>query len=162
MSGASRTRRPLRRWAPWAALAVVVAVALAVGSGGKAAPQDIHSRMLRLAAEIRCPTCQGQSAADSEAPTSQEIRTIITQRLQQGQSASQIKAYLVSRYGQGILLRPATHGISLIVWLLPLLALLAGLGGLAAAFRRWRARPVTAVTAEDRRLVDEALRRSAS
>jgi cytochrome c-type biogenesis protein CcmH len=149
----------LRRWLPWLALALVLVVALAIGSTGRHQANDLTSRTLRIASGIRCPTCSGQSAADSDAQASQEIRAIISQRLQQGQSASQIEAYLVSRYGARILLRPQTHGLSLVVWVLPLVAGAAGVAGLALAFARWRARPAVVVSDEDRRLVDEALKK---
>ena len=149
----------LRRWRPWLGLAVVLTVVLAVGWNGGHGATDLEGRTRRIASDIRCPTCSGQSAADSDAPTSQEIRVLIRQRLQQGQSTGQIKAYLVSRYGPRILLRPATHGISLVVWVLPGVAVAAAAAGLFLAFRRGRSRPVLTLSDEDRRLVQQAVGR---
>jgi cytochrome c-type biogenesis protein CcmH len=148
---------PRRRWLPWLALVVVLVVALVVGSTGHHAATDMDGRVRAIAADIRCPVCSGQSAADSQAPESQEIRAIIRQRLQEGQNAGQVKAYIVSRYGEGILLRPETHGVALLVWLLPVVAFVAAAGGLVLALRR-RRRVHVAPTDEDRALVEEALR----
>ncbi len=66
--------------------------------------------------------------------------------------------YVVHHY-PGTLLKPPASGVGLIVWTLPVLALVAGALGLFLAFRRWRSRPVEAVSDADRRLVDEALGR---
>jgi cytochrome c-type biogenesis protein CcmH len=147
-----------RRW-PWLALALVLAGVLAVGWNGGHGPTTLDSRTRRIAADIRCPTCSGQSAADSDAPTSQEIRALIRERLQQGQSTGQIKAYLVSKYGPRILLRPATHGVSLIVWVLPVVAVAAAAAGLGLTFWRRRAPPSLPPSDEDRQLVEQALGR---
>jgi cytochrome c-type biogenesis protein CcmH len=150
--------RALRRWLPWLALVIVLVVALVVGSIGHHRATDLDSRVRAIAADIRCPVCSGQSAADSQAPESQEIRAIIRQRLQEGQTAGQIKAYVVSRYGEGILLRPETHGVALLVWALPVVAFVAAAGGMAYALSRRRRRAHVAPTDEDRALVEEALR----
>ncbi len=149
----------LRRWLPWLALAVVLVGVLAVGRSGGHGATSLDGRTRRIAADIRCPTCSGQSAADSDAPTSQEIRALIRERLQQRQSTAQIKAYLVSKYGPRILLRPATHGVSLIVWVLPVVAVAAAAAGLGFTFRRRRSRPSLHASDDDRRLVEQALGR---
>jgi cytochrome c-type biogenesis protein CcmH len=150
--------RRVRRWLPWLALVVVLVVALAIGASGRRAATDLDSRTRAIAEDIRCPICSGQSAADSEAPASQEIRAIIRQRLHEGEHAGQIKAYLVSRYGEGILLRPETHGVGLLVWALPIVAFVVAGGGLVYAISRRRSRPHVTPTDDDRALVEEALR----
>lgn len=150
--------RRLRRWLPWVALGVVLVVALAIGSVGHHGSTDMQSRVRAIASDIRCPVCSGQSAADSQAPESQALRSIIQQRLQQGQSAGEIKAYIVSLYGEGILLRPETHGLGLLVWVLPVVAFAAAAGGLVYALGRKRRRPHMTPTDDDRSLVEEALR----
>jgi len=142
---------------PWLVLVAVLVAALVAGTGRHHAPSSEDGRVRHIAAQVRCPTCQGQSAAESEAASSQAIREEIRSRLRQGQSESQIKAYLVSRFGRDILEQPATTGVAGLVWLLPLLALAGGAAGLAVAFRRWRARAGVPVSAADRALVEEAL-----
>lgn len=148
----------IRRWLPWAALVVILVSALVVGSMGHHGATDMQSRVRAIASDIRCPVCSGQSAADSQAPESQEIRALIQQRLEQGQNAGQIKAFIISRYGEGILLRPETRGVGLLVWALPIAAFVAAGAGLAYTLNRNRRRPHPVPTDDDRALVEEALR----
>ena len=70
----------------------------------------------------------------------------------------QIKAFLVSRFGKDILLKPDAGGFGGLVWALPVVALLCGAAGLGFAFIRWRSRARVAATPADRALVEEALR----
>lgn len=144
---------------PWLVMAVVAGTALAVGVTGDRGPTTQAERATAIASEVRCPTCQGLSAAESNAAAARAIREDISERLRAGESPAQIRAFLVSRYGEDILLRPPASGISGLVWALPV-ALLVGAGaGLAAAFRRWRRALGGPVTEADRRRVEEALGR---
>lgn len=142
----------------WIALAVVLAGALFVGSRGDGSPPTDVERAYGIASAIRCPTCRSQSAADSDAPAAVAIRDEVLRRVQQGQTEAQIRSFLVSRYGNDILLEPPKQGVSGLVWALPVLAVGAAVGGLAVAFRRWRPRRRRPATAEDRALVEEALK----
>jgi cytochrome c-type biogenesis protein CcmH len=85
------------------------------------------------------------------------MRTEIARRVDAGETDAEIRAYFVSKFGKDILLRPEGHGVTALVWILPVVALVAAVAGLVVAFRRWRPHAVT-VTDDDRRLVDEALR----
>ena len=67
-------------------------------------------------------------------PSATEIRS----HVEAGQTDEEIRAYLASRYGDDILLRPEGSGVGGLVWALPVAALVAGLAGLVLAFRRWR------------------------
>lgn len=154
--GAARPARS-HLWA-WALMALVLVGALAVGRGDPGPPSDAQ-RAHDIATEIRCPTCRGLSAADSDAPSSQAIRDDILRRVQAGQTDGEIRGYLVSRYTTDILLKPERHGVAVLVWALPIVAGIAALAALILAFRRWRARPGVAVSAGDQAIVDEALRR---
>ena len=127
-----------RRRATWIALALVLGVALFVGSRGDGSPPTDAQRAHKIASAIRCPTCRSQSAADSDAPSSVAVRDEVLRRVQQGQTEGQIRAYLVSRYGEQILLDPPKQGVSGLVWALPVIAVAAALGSLTVAFRRWR------------------------
>ena len=148
----------MKRWIPWLGLVVVLAVALVIGTSTQHHDTSLDAHVRRVASDVRCPTCEGQSAADSNAASSQAIRDDIRTRIQQGQSDSEIKAFLVSRYGTDILLKPPASGISSLVWALPVIAFVLAVAGLAVAFRRGRVRAGVAVSPEDQAIVDEALR----
>ena len=141
-------------------LVPVVAAALFFGArADDAGPPTPARRAARLAEQVRCPTCEGLSAAESESSASVAIRTEIRRRIAGGATDEQVRAYLVGRYGRDILLTPAGSGVAGLVWALPVAALVLGTGGLALTFRRRREEPVRTATAADRRLVEEALRR---
>jgi cytochrome c-type biogenesis protein CcmH len=140
-------------------LAMILSVALVVGARGDGGPPTTKDRVDRIAQEVRCPTCEGLSAAESDAPSSQAIRQEIQRRVDAGQSDDQIRAFLVSRYGKDIILRPESRGVSALVWALPASAVVVAAAGLVFAFRRWRSRPSSPPSAEDRELVDQALHR---
>ena len=127
----------MTKWVPWLAMVVVLAVALAIGARHSGS-ESLDSHVRRIASQVKCPTCQGESAADSNAASSEAIRDEIRTRLQQGQTDGEIKSFLVSRFGRDILLKPPASGVSGLVWALPVVAFVAAGGGLFVAFRRWR------------------------
>jgi len=147
----------LRRWLPFLLMAAIVGGAFLLGPhhGGH---RSTVERARDIAAGVRCPTCGGESALESQAPISQAIRAEIERRLAAGQSDGQIRAYLVTRYGRSILLKPPTSGITGVVWILPLLALAGASIGIARALRRWQARARSARLSEDDRALVEAAR----
>ncbi len=141
----------------WLLLAAVLAAALAFGAHRGGGTSTAAQRAAAIDAVLKCPSCDGISVADSSASTAAAVRQVVLARVRAGQSAPQIEAYLVSRYGPSILLRPPTSGITAVVWIVPLVAGAGGLAGLGLFFWR-RRRPAGAVpTAEDRALVDRAL-----
>ena len=66
----------------------------------------LEARARALSAELRCMVCQNQSIDDSDAPLARDIRLLIRERISQGQSNEAVRGFLVSRYGDFILLRP--------------------------------------------------------
>ncbi|HEV2993607.1 MAG TPA: cytochrome c-type biogenesis protein CcmH [Acidimicrobiia bacterium] len=153
---AASTHARVRRRAAWGALAVVVVVSLFVAGRG-ASTQTAAQEAASIASEVRCPTCEGQSAEVSDAPAAKAVRTFVLQQVQAGQSRGQIERALEDRYGSDILLRPPASGIAGLVWVLPVVALVIALAALAAAFRRWRIVGETPLSDADRDLVAEAL-----
>ena len=143
----------------WLLMALVVTGAPWVGSRGDGGPPTIEQRVERIASVVRCPTCRGLSAAQSDAPSAESIRDEVRRRVEAGESDAQIKDYLVSRYGQDIILQPEAEGVGLLVWALPILGGVAVLAGLAYVLRQRRVRPGRKVSAADQALVEEALRR---
>jgi cytochrome c-type biogenesis protein CcmH len=142
----------IRRWAPWLALAAVVAVVLAITlwpGGSPSASERAHE----LETQIKCPECQGLSVADSQATTSQAIRADIRKRIAAGQSDDTIRQAYVDRFGTSILLTPQSSGISLLVWVLPIVVLGLGAAGIAFVLARNRGEPRLHATAADEALL---------
>jgi cytochrome c-type biogenesis protein CcmH len=88
-----------------------------------------ESRARDLSRELRCMVCQNQSIDDSEAPLARDLRLLVRERIAAGDSDAQVIDFLVARYGEFVLLKPRLKPHTLLLWLLPPLAL-AG-GGLA-------------------------------
>lgn len=152
--GAGMSRRAL----PWVALALVLVTALGVGARRPAGPETEAQRVRRLASEVRCPTCRGLSAAESDALAARAIRDDIRDRVRAGQDDGAILQSMVDRHGRDILLRPEGRGVAALVWALPVAATVLAAAGLTVAFRRWRPRP-SEPSADDRALVERALAR---
>jgi cytochrome c-type biogenesis protein CcmH len=127
----------MRRWGGWILLVVVVIGALVVGTRPSGTKTDAE-RVQSIAKSVRCPTCRGQSVADSDAPAAANVRKDIERRVADGQSDDDIRSALADRFGDGILLTPPRSGVAGLVWVLPVLAVTAAVGGLTLAFRRWR------------------------
>jgi cytochrome c-type biogenesis protein CcmH/NrfF len=143
----------IRRWGPWAALAVVVVIALAVvlwPNGSQSPAARAHD----LETQLKCPECQGLSVADSQAPTSRAIRADIKRRIKAGQSDEQIRQAYVDTYSESILLTPQDSGVSLIVWILPIVVIALGATGIVFALRRNRGEAHLHATEADERLVE--------
>ena len=149
----------MRTWRPYLLLAPVLAAALFFGGRNEGGAPTPEARTTRIAQEVRCPTCEGLSAAESDTPASLAVRQEIRRRVDAGESDGAIRSYLVSRYGRDILLKPEATGVASLVWLLPVAAGICAVAGLALAFRRWRASPSREASPEDRLLVEQALRR---
>ena len=152
--------RRLGKIAPWAAMAVALAVALFIGAHRSARPASLDARVRSIAGGIRCPTCEGQTVANSNVFAAKAIEADIAKRLTAGETPGQIRAYLVSRYGTSILESPPTHGLSGVIWILPIVAVPAAAAALVVGLRRSRSGPAQPVTDEDRALVAAHLQAS--
>jgi cytochrome c-type biogenesis protein CcmH len=142
----------IRKWGPWIALALVVVIALAVvlwPSGS----QSLAARAHDLETQFKCPECSGLSVADSQAPTSRAMRADIKRRLRAGQSDEEVRQAYVDTYGESILLSPQDSGVSLLVWILPIVVVALGATGIIFALRRNREQPHLHATEADERLV---------
>ena len=138
----------------WGLLALVLVGSLAIGARGESGPPTEDQRVHRISSVLRCPTCRGLSAAQSDAPSAEAIREEVRRRVQEGESDGQIKDYLVSRYGEDILLQPRSR----VVWVLPALGTAVAVAGLAFVLRRRRVRPGSTASEDDEALVARALR----
>lgn len=145
-----------RRWLPWLAAAAAVTVALVVAARPGEGDASPAARVERIAGQLRCPTCQGLSVADSPSSTARAIRDDVARRVAEGETDDGVKAAYVDRYGEWILLRPEAEGLGALVWAVPAAVLAAAAAALALAFRRWRREPVLTATDADRELVERA------
>ena len=112
--------------------------ALVFVAGFAQAQVQLEQQVFEVAAELRCPVCRAESAADSSSASSIEFRNIIREKLQAGQSEPQILAFFQQKYGDWILMDPPRRGLYLWVWGLPLAAGALGLGALGYFLTRWR------------------------
>ncbi|HEY6380528.1 MAG TPA: cytochrome c-type biogenesis protein [Pseudolabrys sp.] len=129
----------------WRHAFIVLFVALlASGPSQAVQPNEIlkdsvlESRARNLSRELRCMVCQNQSIDDSEAPLARDLRLLVRERLTQGDTDRQVLDFLVSRYGNFVLLRPPLEWHTILLWGLPPAALIAGLIGLMIKVRRQR------------------------
>ena len=88
--------------------------------------ENIDERLKNLTLELRCMTCQNQSIYDSDAEFSNDIKKIVKQKLQQGESERDIKKFLVERYGEYILFRPLVNYNNIFLWSFPFILLIFG------------------------------------
>jgi cytochrome c-type biogenesis protein CcmH len=102
----------------------------------------LEARARHLSEELRCMVCQNQSIDDSEAPLAHDLRVLVRQRLEAGDSDRQVLDFLVVRYGEFVLLKPPFKPETLLLWGLPPLALIVGLGALVAMARRRKQVPL--------------------
>src|ERR1700674_1234225 len=108
-----------------------------------------ETRARDLSRELRCMVCQNQSIDDSEAPLARDLRLLVRERIAAGESDAQVIDFLVARYGEFVLLKPRLKPHTLLLWLLPPLAL-AGGGFALWMYSRRRSR---SAAAEDQSLV---------
>ncbi|WAN08234.1 cytochrome c-type biogenesis protein CcmH [Stutzerimonas balearica] len=97
-----------------------------------------RERYRTLTEELRCPKCQNQNIADSNAPIAMDLRKVIFRMLEEGQSNDQIIDYLVARYGDFVRYRPPVTKTTLLLWYGPAALLILGLGVLAFIIVRRR------------------------
>ena len=117
----------------FAAALLLAAPALAQDSGAQdhaevsLADPAREQQALDLMDTIRCIVCQGQPISGSDAPMAGDMRRIIRERIAAGDKPDDVRAWLVSRYGDWVSFKPQVRPATLPLWLLPLAALLVGL-----------------------------------
>ena len=79
-----------------------------------------------IAKGLRCPTCQGLSILESDAPFSNQIKDIVKEKVAQGMSAREIEAFFIDRYGAWILREPPKQGFNMLAWVIPVSLMLLG------------------------------------
>ncbi len=100
--------------------------------------ETLDQHVYRIGAQLKCPICQSESVADSPSTLAQQMRGIIREKIQQGQSDQQIIQFFSDRYGEQIVWAPQWWGFSLLAWLVPIALLLGGLVLIFFTLRGWR------------------------
>ena len=108
----------------------------------------LEARARQLSAQLRCLVCQNESIDESDATLARDIRLLIRERILQGQSNDQVRDFLVSRYGDFILLNPPFKTETIILWLSAPATLLLVALGIYLSSRRTRT-PAPALTADE-------------
>jgi cytochrome c-type biogenesis protein CcmH len=130
--------------------------ALAVLPSEKLADPALEARARALGQELRCLVCQNQPIDDSNAPLAADLRRLVRERLTAGDSDEGIRAYVVQRYGDYVLLKPPLRADTYVLWYGPFAILALAAAGAAVYLRRRRpaegaaAKPLSA--AEEKRL----------
>ncbi len=149
-------RSSLRAWL--FSLAIVLSVAspaLAVQPDEMLQDPALEARARALSEGLRCLVCQNQSIDDSDAPLAKDLRILVRERLKAGDSDQEIIDFIVSRYGEFVLLKPRFSPHTWLLWLATPLVLLAAIATIVYGYRRRELvaeapRPLTA--SEKRRL----------
>lgn len=110
----------------WACLVFSV-TSLAVEENYQFANAQQAQLFNELNKELRCPKCQNQNIADSDAVVAKDLRDKVLTLVQQGQSKQQIIDYMVDRYGYFVHYQPPVTAGTLVLWVLPILIILFGL-----------------------------------
>ncbi|MGV6802454.1 MAG: cytochrome c-type biogenesis protein [bacterium] len=107
----------------------------------------LEHRAREISKELRCVVCQNQSIDDSNAPLARDMRILVRERLLEGDSNEEVKAYLVDRYGTFVLLKPPVQANTWILWFSPIVILLLTLVGYIYILRK-RKDKITGVAPE--------------
>ena len=121
---------------------------------------DKRKQFQRLTEELRCPKCQNQNIADSNAPIAQDLRREVHRMVEAGETDSDIVDFMVERYGQFVMYRPRFDTSTFLLWFGPLVVGLIGLGvilGLVRSSRRAQAQANAATDEATRAKLNQLL-----
>ncbi|MEX1125176.1 MAG: cytochrome c-type biogenesis protein CcmH [Acidimicrobiia bacterium] len=124
------------RWLNILLVTVMVVMGTALAFMISTQPVDVD-RAQQIGARIRCPVCQGESIADSPAQMAQDMMALIAEKVAQGATDQQVIDDLLSSYSGAVLLDPPVSGVTLWLWLAPLVAVAVGV----AVIFWWRRHP---------------------
>lgn len=139
---------------------VLLACGLAAGTATAIEAQPLapdpvlEARVMDIAAELRCLVCQNETVAASQSALAQDLRRQIGTRLTAGESPDQVRAFMVERYGEFVLYRPAFNTITALLWVGPFVLL----GGALLVLRRNLRAPARRDDTDDVLSADERLR----
>ncbi|PZR57407.1 MAG: cytochrome c-type biogenesis protein CcmH [Stutzerimonas stutzeri] len=120
----------------------------------------LEARARALSAELRCMVCQNQSIDDSNAELARDLRLLVRERLKNGDSDEAVIEYVVSRYGEFVLLNPRLRGETLLLWGAPIVLFLAGAAAMVLFVRKRGGKPTgTPLSEAEKAELERALKR---
>lgn len=133
--------------------------ALAVNPDEILADPALEARARAISANLRCMVCQNQSIDDSNAELAKDLRVLVRERLMKGDSDAAVYDYLVSRYGEFVLLKPRFSAHTALLWGMPLALVVIGAASLFVLSRtRRRQRETTVLTDEEKAKIADLMR----
>jgi len=120
----------------------------------------LEKRLIHISEELRCMVCQNESLASSRAELANDLREEVRKLIREDKSDSQIKEYLVTRYGDFVLYKPEVKPLTWVLWFGPFLLLVIAIMGMAYYLRQRQGVQKTSpvLSDEDRRKVQEILK----
>ncbi|MBY5411902.1 cytochrome c-type biogenesis protein CcmH [Rhizobium leguminosarum] len=136
------------------------APAFAVNPDEVLADPALEARARALSAELRCMVCQNQSIDDSNADLAKDLRLLVRERITDGDSDEAVLTYIVSRYGEFVLLKPRVSMKTVLLWGAPLLLVLAGGLSLLVFARKRAGKPTgSKLTSDEQAKLSELLKK---
>ncbi|MBZ9808738.1 cytochrome c-type biogenesis protein CcmH [Mesorhizobium sp. BR1-1-9] len=133
--------------------------ALAVKPDEMLADPTLEARARALSEGLRCMVCQNQSIDESDADLARDLRVLVRQRLVAGDTDKQVMDYVVSRYGEFVLLKPRFDLRNALLWGTPVILLLAGGLFVVLSARSRRSLATKSLSADERAALEAILRR---
>ena len=127
--------------------ALLLLVLAGAGTAGAVTPDEmlkdpaLEARARHISEGLRCMVCQNQSIDDSDADLAKDLRVLVRERLTAGDTDDQVVSFIVSRYGDFVLLKPRLNASTLLLWFTPALLLAAGFAFVLRSAGRRRATP---------------------
>jgi cytochrome c-type biogenesis protein CcmH len=126
------------------ALLLASSAAVAVEPSERLADPALEARARHLSEELRCLVCQNESIDESSAPLAHDLRVLLRERIQDGDSDTQAVKFITDRYGDFVLLKPPVEPATYVLWFGPIAVLLLAAGGALLYLRRRKAVPPAA------------------
>ena len=145
----------------WLLMFLLVGLLLAIGVTRSGSPKTQQDRIDSITSNLACPTCSGESVFVSQAVAAQAIRLEVARQVSTGtRTDDEIISYIEQRFGGQVLLVPRATGLDSLVWSLPVASLIISLWFLIRAFSRSRKNKPSAPSAQDEKIVEQALAES--
>lgn len=108
--------------------------------GGCSVPEQNYSldeKAQDVYRSLMCPLCPGQTIDQSQTELSAQMRAIVSEKLERGETKEEILQFFVERYGEAVLAAPVKTGFNLLVWFAPIVGIVVGAVVIAFTIRRW-------------------------